>query len=65
MASAPPRASTQAADGATNAITIAWDGLDTQNGGQDLKAYLGTVTHDDLDPETVLPLEITVIEVGP
>ena len=56
-------APSQAIDDTTSSINLSWSGLATQDGSLDLKAHLGTVTHDDQDPSTVLPLEITVIEI--
>jgi hypothetical protein len=52
-----------ATDGTKGTVTVSWDGLETQRDGLELKAHLGTVTHDDLNPDAFLPLEITVIEI--
>ena len=52
-----------AIDGKKITVTVSWNGLETQRDGLDLKAHLGTVTHDDQNPDAVLPLEITIIEI--
>jgi hypothetical protein len=52
-----------ATDGTKGTVTVSWDGLETHRDGLELKAHLGTVTHDDQNPDAVLPLEITVIEI--
>jgi len=50
-------------DGEMGTVTVSWDSLETHRDGLELKAHLGTVTHDDQNPDAVLPLEITVIEI--
>ncbi len=37
--------------------------LETERDGLELKAHLGTVTHDDQNPDAILPLEITILEI--
>jgi len=44
-------------------VTVAWEDLNTRRDGLELKAHLGTITHDDENPDEELPLEITVLEV--
>jgi hypothetical protein len=56
-------APTAASNGEQGTVTVTWDGLETYQDGLELKAHLGTITHDDEDPDAVLPLEITVIEI--
>jgi len=52
-----------ATSGTQGTVNVTWDGLATQRDGVDLKAHLGTITHDDGDPNAVAPLEITVVEI--
>jgi subtilisin family serine protease len=56
-------APTQATGGEQGTVTVTWDGLSTHQDELELKAHLGTITHDDGNPDAVLPLEITVIEI--
>ena len=56
-------APTQATGGEQGTVTATWDGLSTHQDELELKAHLGTITHDDENPDAVLPLEITVIEI--
>jgi len=52
-----------ATDGEKDTVTVSWTDLETHRDGLELKAHLGTVTHDDQNPDAILPLEITVIEI--
>ncbi len=52
-----------ATSGAQGTVTVTWDSLDTLQGNVELKAHLGTITHDDQNPDADLPLEVTVLEI--
>ena len=56
-------APTAATSGEQGTVTVTWDGLNTHRDGLNLKAHLGTINHDDANPDTDSPLEITVIEI--
>ena len=56
-------APTEAISGDQDTVTITWEGLETHRDGLELKAHLGTITHDNESPDADSPLEVTLIEV--
>ena len=56
-------APTAATSGTQGTVTVTWDGLDTHRDDIELKAHLGTIIHDDQNPDAQVPLQLTVIEI--